>query len=253
VTAVPWGNDVLCSGPFRSRFLVPVDDLSVAPDLALFGNYEPEFTGFLERVIQPGMTFVDVGANLGFFSVVAGCLGAEVIAYEPNPELFIYLERNLALNWIDAEPIPKAAHRDDVPRQLVVPARMKGCGSLVRFAGGAIGEERFQVECERLDDRIDQVDLLKVDVEGGEAAVLDGASKLVPEHVGVIALEYRDDVLPPAMRGEMQDALRSFDEMGATFHVPEDLRTIGIAEVLAVARYQLLLVRFPEARIGFEG
>lgn len=262
--AIPWGSgEVLVATPFGTQLLCPTDDISLAPELALRGTYDKEFIGFMGRALRAGMTFVDVGANIGLFTIVAGSLvgrGGRVFAYECNPELLPLLHRNVRLNWFEdrVNVIPKAAHRDHEKRELAVPLEQKGLGSLSRFNTSEVESQdlqRFEVECERLDSgvaRLPYIDLLKIDVEGGEAAVLDGASGLLDDQrVGAISLEYRQDVLPEEMQGEMAEKLASLvTNFDARFYVPGDQHPIPLAEVLTLAHYPQLLVKLPHSSIA---
>jgi FkbM family methyltransferase len=262
--AVPWGpREILIGAPLRTRLLCPTDDLSLAPELALRGTYDDPFVRFLIRVLRPGMTFVDVGANVGFFTVIAAQLvgrGGRVFAYECNPDLVPLLRRNVRMNWFEDRVVivPRAAHRDEYVRTLAVPTDQTGLGSLTRFAdrdanGPAV--RRYEVACERLDVGLSgagYVDLMKIDVEGGEAAALDGASRLIDQgRVGLLSIEYRDDVLPDDARPEMEKRLADLSlRYDASFHIPGDPRPIPLDEVLTVMHYPQLLVRFPRASIG---
>lgn len=258
-----WGpGEILVATSSGTRLLCPTEDLSLAPVLALTGIYDPPFVDLLERRLRPGMTFVDVGANVGLFTILAASrVGprGRVFAYECNPELIGFLRRNIEMSWFDdrVQLISKAAHRDEEERLFQVPRDQKMLGSLTRFDGFeavAGGLQEFQVSCERLDVGLAEapyIDLLKVDVEGGEAAVLDGASGLLDDgKVGMIAMEYRESALREELREEMEKQLTSLaQDRGATFHVPGDPRCILLDEVLTVFEYTQLLIRLPGASI----
>ena len=260
---IPWGpGEILVSTTSGTRLLCPTEDLSLAPELALTGTYDRAFVSFLERRLWGGMTFVDVGANVGLFTILAASRvgrGGRVFAYECNPELIGFLRRNIQMNWFEdrVKLIAKAAHRDEEERLFQVPRDQKMLGSLTRFDGSeaVAGElQEFQVSCERLDvglAEVPYIDLLKIDVEGGEAAVLDGASGLLDEgKIRVIAMEYRESALREELREEMDKQLTSLaQDRGATFHVPGDPRRIPLDEVLTVFEYTQLLIRFPGASI----
>jgi FkbM family methyltransferase len=262
--AVPWGpGEVLVQGPLGTFLLCPTDDLSIAPELALRGTYDDRFVRFLQRALRRGMTFVDVGANIGLFTIVAAKLvgpGGRVFSFECNPDLLPWLRRNVRMNWFEdrVEVIPKAAHRDATVHELIVPDDRTGLGSLVRFNDAALdpsAHRRYEVEGERLDIRlaeVDRIDLMKVDVEGGEAAVLDGAVGLLRgNRIGMLSVEFRDDALPGRGRSEMERWLKQLaGHYGGTFHVPDDPRPIPLDEVLTVAHYPQLLVRLPGSRIA---
>jgi inositol phosphorylceramide mannosyltransferase catalytic subunit len=260
---IPWGpGEVLVQTTSGTRLLCPTEDISLVPELALTGTYDRPFIDLIERRLRAGMTFVDVGANVGLFTILAASRvgpGGRVFAYECNPELIGFLRRNVSMNWSEGivELIPKAAHRDDEERSFRVPRDLKGLGSLTRFDDRDADTEElleFPVSCERLDVGLKEapyIDLLKIDVEGGEAAVLDGTSELLDEgRIGMIAIEYREGVLREELREEMEKHLTSLvEDRAVTFHVPGDPRSIPLDEVLTVFEYTQLLIRFPRASI----
>jgi FkbM family methyltransferase len=259
--AVPLGDGtILVSGPLNIRLLCPAGDLSLTPELALDGTYGPDFVEFLRRALRPGMTVVDVGANLGIYTLVAARLGCRVHAYECNPEMVDLLERNVAMNWLDDRVVVvrKAAGRLDEPIRFHAPREMRGLGSTAQPLEGRTSRPQsseITVESERLDvglAKLGFIDLLKIDVEGGETDVLAGAASLLAERrVGMIALEYRLDAVDDLHRTEMEVRLRWLAEgLGARFHLPSRPSPLRLDEVLATAQYPNLLVRFPWSSIS---
>ena len=261
---IPWGpGEVLVDGPLGTRLLCPTRDISLSPVLALTGTYDPMFVDLLRRRLRPGMTFVDVGANIGLFTIVAASRvgpGGRVFAFECNPELIGFLARNIQMNWLAdrVQVIPKAAHRDDEERHFQVPRDQNMLGSLTRFIKGDARTqdlEEFTVACERLDETLADVayvDLLKIDVEGGEADVLEGASGLLDAgRIGTISLEYRENALREDLREAMEKTLTSLvADRGASLHVPRDARRMSLDEVLTIFDYTQLLIRLPGASIA---
>ena len=63
----------------------------------LWGNWEPYHTSYVRSHLKAGDGFVDVGANIGWFTVLAGSLGAKVVAFEPLPSIFAELQANATL------------------------------------------------------------------------------------------------------------------------------------------------------------
>jgi FkbM family methyltransferase len=270
IHGLPWGEtDVLVSTPFGTRLLCPSEDLSIAPEVALTGVYDPLFVDFLGTRLRSGMTFVDVGANVGLFTIVAAArvgAGGRVFAFECNPELLEYVQRNVAMNWFDdrIQVIPKAAHRDSQERMLSVPSQQKMLGSLTRFPGenddddrsSSVGDlARFLVGCERLDSalrHVPYIDLLKIDVEGGEAAVIDGATEMMEAgRIGMMSVEYRENALREDLRDEMDKTLKSLvEDRNATLHQLGRADAISLDEALTVFNYAHLLIRFPNATIS---
>jgi FkbM family methyltransferase len=247
--------------PLRTQLLVPVQDISIAPEIALRGVYDEPFVDFLARSLRPGMTFVDVGANVGLFTIVASALvgvGGRVFAYECNPGMVECLRSNIRMNWFNDRVVlvPKAAGRDGSPTRFWMSDRVAGLGSTQ--AGDASNPKdgdviELEVPTESLDEGLDDVqfvDLLKIDVEGGEAAVLDGARQLLTsQKIGMLSLEFRGDVLTDAAYAEMTEHLVDLQHRGATFHVPGSRRAIPLDEVLVISHFPQLICRFPNATI----
>ena len=71
----------------RRRLLISADDLSLMPELVGEGGYDIPFTAFLQRTLNPDAVFVDVGTNVGLFTVIGArsAWQGQVIAYEPVP------------------------------------------------------------------------------------------------------------------------------------------------------------------------
>jgi FkbM family methyltransferase len=126
-----------------------------------------------------GWLVVDVGANVGFFTLRQVALGARVIALEPNPEararLASTVERNRLASRVQV--LPFAAGRTSGMAELSVGAATVTGTVLVGVTPAE--RDRFSVEVRALDDILaaePHVDLLKIDTEGAEVEVLAGAA-----------------------------------------------------------------------------
>jgi FkbM family methyltransferase len=174
---------VLCR--VMGSFLCYLDgeDAAVAPHLAMDGFWEAWNSVALARHVQPGWRVVDVGANHGYFTLLLAALVGEtghVFALEPNPRLFNLLGRTIRVNGFDDRVtlLPYAAAATDAPADLHVPRGLSGDGSLM--ARGGESPAAFRVEQRRLDTLIDApIDFLKIDAEGADYDVLDGAAGLL--------------------------------------------------------------------------
>lgn len=177
---------------WRSRFHTP-DGLRLDLDLATYpdncmavGLYELDTTRLLRQLLRPGGHFVDGGANLGYFTVLAarrvGAAG-RVDAFEPDPANRRRLLDHVALNRVaDRVRVHDAALSDRAGSLRLHhpdPARANhGQSSL--FAELAPGGTSFDVPLVRLDEVLDRApDLLKLDVEGAELMALRGAARLL--------------------------------------------------------------------------
>lgn len=169
---------------------------------------EPEMSVWRSR-LKDGDLFVDVGANVGVYAIYAAELGAEVVALEPSPEMATKLRENLSLNGISATIHEVAASASSGYTQFV------GGDVWGHLVPGDTVDPNVAVRTERLDDLIGDafVDGLKIDVEGAERLVLDGATRLLREQrVRCIQLEWNEcslDVLGES-REPIVELLSSF-------------------------------------------
>lgn len=154
--------------------LFALDDDHIGRCLGTTGIYDLAVSELLFRLIHPGDLVVDAGANIGYMSVLAATAGAQVIAFEPNPELLPILRQNLGARG-DVRPVALGAHRHHAG--LIAPdpaAHNSGLGRL----GTSADAGTVPVQVETLDDELQgrSVAILKMDVEGAEEALLEGAA-----------------------------------------------------------------------------
>ena len=149
--------------------------------------YEPETLATMAAVLSPGMRMIEVGANEGYHTVFGGwCVGPDglVHAYEPYARAREWLTRNIArLEW-DARVVihPVAVAAAPGAASLFVPAEREenqGVGGL--RVTSALQTTQVPVEVVALDDEHESETLgfIKIDVQGGEADVIHGASRLL--------------------------------------------------------------------------
>lgn len=156
---------------------------------------------FLWRNLKPGMVFLDIGAHHGIYSIVAAKrLGTSgrVVAFEPSSREFRRLRLHLQLNrmgLVHAEPVAIGAATATRKFFQVV----GGDSTRGGLRPPAIPDELTEtsVETVRLDDYIsrsalDHVDIVKLDVEGGELEVLQGASNVLTKFRPVFICEVLD-------------------------------------------------------------
>lgn len=132
------------------------------------GVWEPRTTEYIKNHLKKGQIFVDVGANVGYYSVLASRLGAKVIAFEPSKENRELLEKNIKENKCEVE-VRGQALSDKTETGFLYTNTTPGQYSLI---GSGAGE---RVEATRLDDLgLPIADFYKIDVEGVERNVLEG-------------------------------------------------------------------------------
>jgi FkbM family methyltransferase len=156
-----------------------------AASKVVYGN-PPDHPEMLvwQRVLRSGDLFVDVGANIGTYTILAGDLGAEVIAFEPAADTFALLMENVALN--------------EYPTQAIQAAAGSRCGT-ARFTNNRDCVNRLDPEGDvvtkivTIDSVINHrmVAGMKVDVEGFEIEVLRGCEQALSEgRIRLIQLEW---------------------------------------------------------------
>lgn len=157
--------------------------------------YESETTDYFVRHLSEGQTFVDIGANHGYFTLLAASLvgpTGRVIAFEPNPNVFAQLQTHVQLNHFESRTTLHACalsdQRADAARLYVSrDAINSGLSSLtpnaeLLAAGGLSEEATVSVPVDTFDRWFSTagascIDLIKIDVEGAEARVVVGMSQ----------------------------------------------------------------------------
>jgi FkbM family methyltransferase len=162
------------------------------------GAFEPKETELARAWLQPGMTFVDVGANFGYFTLLASSrVGASgrVFALEPSPYAHGRLAETLASNGLDQVVLVQAGlSASPGTLDLYIPPNGFHSPTMSANSGG----EPVQVPVLTLDRclsdwGVDEVDLIKIDVEGHELRVLDGAAEaLANGRIRAILIEFND-------------------------------------------------------------
>lgn len=152
----------------------------------LFGFYEPETIALFKKIVKPGMTVMDIGAHIGYYartaSNLAGTSGA-VYAFEADPENFALLQKNTGrlknvkiwqLAITDKTGAIDFYHYDE----------KSGIGSLLPNVPLDFKKTKISVEASDLDSFFEKlgvakIDLIKMDIEGGEYAALGGMKKIL--------------------------------------------------------------------------
>lgn len=185
-------------GGLRMEFDLSDDlDAFMYDHLSRFGSYEPEVEAALSSVVTPTTTFVDVGANVGYFTLLFARSARRVYALEPVGPVFGRLERNVRINALK-----------NVVAMNVAASRARGAVRLFESrisAGHDSTVKRSEhdgyttVEAVALDDVVEPGGdvVMKVDVEGSEMDVLLGARRLLASgSVSAVVLEWARGLYP---------------------------------------------------------
>lgn len=214
-------RDVYIDARYGCTFFVPSLCEPIAFHLLVDGVYEPMVASFLLNHLKVGMTFVDVGASIGVFTILAarqvGPTG-RVLALEPSPRVFPYLEHNVKVNGLSNVCLKQCAAYDRDVESLPwweAPVEHFGMGALApQFHTAPTAVLARTLDQVLIEEGISCVDLLKVDVEGFEAAVFRGAKQLLtapdPPLIVFEFCDWAEERVPGGQVGEAQRVLRGF-------------------------------------------
>ena len=197
------------------ELLADAADAAVTPGLRS-GEYESHLTAVFERYCTPGMTVVDVGANLGYYSLLASKLVGEsgrVIALEPNSENCRLLLSSLRLHGTgNVQLVPVAA--DTATGWAYYSTHVGSNGGLIDDRD-LLAHPGVVVPTFRLDDIVDgPVGFLKMDVEGAEGRVVKGATRLIERDRPVITTELKEEMLQRVSGSSVAEYLGYFEGLG---------------------------------------
>jgi FkbM family methyltransferase len=219
--------------------------------IAVSGVWEPSITGLIDALLGDGDSFVDVGANIGYYTLeahhVVGPTG-RLRAIEASPTLFPTLVGNLARNGIDPDVAQHAALIDGFSTVTVAPVAWANLGS-VTTSGVAAGDDATGVVVPgvSLVDVVaglptDRPLVVKVDIDGSEFAARQGIESLLTTWSGEIALVI--EVTPSTAYGF---AVSTHDDADRARHeaMPADLAARGSMALYSIANSVGMTSRYP--------
>jgi len=247
------GDDTaLCRVLGRYKMLVDTRDDDVSAHLLLDGYWELWVTRVLGGLVRPGMVCVDVGAHLGYFSLLMADLTGptgKVHAFEPNAALRGRLTRSIGINGFDGitqvHPWP-LSDRDGAAVRLVVPPGRPGGGHIQPAETSGPRASSAVLHTRRLDGfgEIPRVDIVKIDAEASEQAIWSGMAGLVAQGRPLcVILEFVAE-----RYGDPDAFLNSLTAAGLSLELADPrrgLRRTSRVEILAApaAEDQMLVLR----------
>ncbi len=159
------------------------------------GIYEPDKTQTIFSMLKPAQTFIDVGCNKGDFSLLAAKIigeGGAVLAFEPEPDNCQWIEKSIKLNNYENIKLFQLALGDKNEDAQLYLGEKSGWHSLISNSGNA-QKSAIEVKKRTLDSILDdagttRVNMIKIDVEGAEMEVLQGASTMFDNNPELIVL-----------------------------------------------------------------
>jgi FkbM family methyltransferase len=254
-------REFTCRTRFGGRVTGTTEDL-IQRHLYYFGTWEPHISWWIASKLRDGDCFVDVGANIGHYSLLASRLVGEtgsVVAIEAASDIHALLEQHVRLN-----------QRHNIRTVQAAAAAAKGTVRLFHGKPGNIGKtttiardgESSEVPALPLaeilsEDEIRRTRIIKIDVEGGELQVLRGLAPLLPRLTNVeIVMEVSPNLMPEAdrARDEILDTMQAngfsafvleneYDGIESYLRRPESRPPLNLTDIRFKAQTDILFSR----------
>ncbi|MBC5647870.1 FkbM family methyltransferase [Christensenella tenuis] len=174
---------------------IPAEEWGWALSLSISGFFEYGTEKCFKEIVKPGMTVVDVGANMGIYTLHALSAGCRVYSFEPTPEIYQLLCKNTQANWFTDPEVVHLYNLAVSDRAGVVNfgkcKNVSGHNSMFPEDGS---DEIIQVKTVALDEQLKEVgkiDVVKIDVEGAEPLVVKGMKEIIRRNPGMrVFLEF---------------------------------------------------------------
>ena len=183
------------------KMIVDTRDLSLTPHILADGYWEMWITKAFMKMLSPGMTVVEVGANIGYYTLIAASKVGEsgqIHAFEANPQTFKTLFENIAVNgFIDrTKIIQKAVYKDSRKLSFHCLKKHHGSSSIIDFEDSFTEQymdekETVEVDALSLDEYFSpgtKIDLIKIDAEGSEPYIFHGMKRVIDENPNIKVL-----------------------------------------------------------------
>ena len=218
-----------------------------------FGLFDPPLTRFIAARLKPGMVFYDLGANIGYFAVLAAGLvgpGGEVHAFEPVPDNAARIRRNLDLNGVNHGTVKEVGVSDSAAGFTLYVGDAVGQSGWASVVPSPRRPRAIEVSTQTLDAYVldgerRRPDLIKMDIEGAEPRALAGMRRLIGgEHAPDLIVEVNRFLLDRGGGGvgAVLDPLRAAGytlrrvTLAGTGAMPADDAFTGLIDVYATKR-----------------
>jgi FkbM family methyltransferase len=232
------------------------------------GVFEPDMVALFGKVVRPGDTVLDVGANIGCTTLLFGQLARQVFSFEPSPTTFAWLRRNVAASELANITLVNAGlGREPGTFELNFAADNRSGGFVADQVKASEGHRSEQIAILKGDDWVranlhGALDFVKIDVEGFERNVIEGLHDTIRRHRPVVVLELNHWCLNALQRTSVPDFL---DFLRSVFpvllavdnpadirdvHNPNDAYHVMYHHIVNGFRYPNLVAAFDAARVA---
>ncbi len=226
----------------------------IQKNIYFLGYYEVRETMLIKRILQPGDTFIDVGANIGWFTIHAAKhlgLSGKIVSFEPSSEIHDHLQTNIKLNSLATSitKLEKIALSDQNSTAVLSNTVETNSGrtsiindvNLIETNSTAEIVETIKFDDYYQKENLKKIKLIKIDVEGAEMKVLQGMSSALKQKVfDYILIEVCENFLRQAGSSSI-DLLTMLSNYGYSLYTItlfgikplKNIQTISFANILA--------------------
>jgi FkbM family methyltransferase len=197
-------------------------DLSVSAPILASREWEPHLTGIFRRYLGPGMRVADVGANVGYYTLLAASIvgaGGEVLAFDPNSENARLILLGVAANgFANVRLYPLAL--SDVSGHAYFSTHIGSNGGFLDPNASLADGHGLIVPTTRLDELAPgRLDFLKLDTEGSEYRILKGATAVIADSRPTITTEFSCEMITRVSGIAPREYLEFFRRLGYSIHL----------------------------------
>jgi len=211
----------------RFQLYIRPNDYFIGAAIAREKQYEPAVTAAIKQHLQPGQVFVDVGANIGYFTCLAAAIvgtKGHVFAFEPNPDNVQLIRKSIAANSFENVSLfPVAVAESDQELKLDAGAASSNA-RIIDFSADAVPglNTPILVKAVTLDATlagVHKIDLVKLDIEGAEPRAWAGMRQLVKKHRPGLLFEFSPELIRVTSHTPPEALLDSILEAGYQLYI----------------------------------
>ncbi len=157
-------------------------------------SFEPNMVTLFKKLIGPDFVIADIGANIGFTSILFSQLGSKVFSFEPSPTTYNYLVKNLRNNHLEnVIPVNQALGDKNTASTLTFSSSNRSGGFVSDKIRPREGHTTENIVIRKFDDvwplYAEDLHFIKIDVEGYESQVINGGEELISKYKPIIVME----------------------------------------------------------------
>ena len=215
------GDNLAITRVRNFKMFVNTKDTLLTPHLIMGGCWEMHITPLFEGLIKEGFTVIDIGANMGYYTLIAGLRvgsSGRVYAFEPAPNNYDILRKNIEINGLSNIVISSQKALLDKQGEVEFRAyETQTGGSSIFYKDPQIAGQNISVQTAALDVFLgdtSKVDVIKLDAQGAEPLIFEGMKNVIASSPNLkIILEFAPECLI-ASGNEPGEFLQSILDMG---------------------------------------